>query len=154
MIREITKADIPHLKTVLDNCDLFPSEYLEPMIAPHLDLSAEGQIWFTYLIEDVPVAIAYCAPMELTNGTYNLYAIGIHNHYQHQGLGTQMMEYVENRLRTEGHRILIVETSSSVEQLPARNFYLKCGYTHEATLRDFWDEGDDKIVFWKNLKAN
>ena len=152
MIRSITYTDLPALKTVLDNCDLFPSEYLDGMTNDYFNNPETEQLWYTYEVNKDVVAIAYCAPMELTNGTYNLYAIGIHNDHQHKGIGTQMMSFIENKLSAEGHRILIVETSSSDDQQPARNFYLKNGYTHEATLRDFWDDGDDKIVFWKRLK--
>ncbi len=151
MIRNITEMDLPALKNVLDNCDLFPSEYLDDMISDYFSKPETDHIWFTYEQKNTVVAIAYCGPMELTNGTYNLYAIGIHNKYQHQGIGSQMLKYLEDKLKSEGHRILIVETSSSESQKPARNFYLKCGYTQEATLRDFWDDGDDKIVFWKRL---
>ena len=151
MIREIIKSDIPALKNVLDNCDLFPSEYLEDMLTDYFTNPETEHIWFTYEKNNSVVAIAYCAPMELTNGTYNLYAIGIHNDQQHQGIGTQMISYVEEKLKADGHRVLIVETSSSDSQEAARNFYLKCGYTNEATLRDFWDDGDDKVIFWKRL---
>ncbi len=62
------------------------------------------------------------------------------------------MKYIEDQLRANGHRILIVETSSSEDQSAARSLYLKSGYTHEATIRDFWDDGEDKIVFLKKLK--
>lgn len=78
MIRTITRSDLPALKSVLDHCDLFPSEYLEDMIEPYLQGQSED-IWFTYLSNTTVVALAYCAPMELTNGTFNLYAIGVHD---------------------------------------------------------------------------
>ena len=28
---------------------------------------------------------------------------------------------------------------------------LKRNYTQEAIIRDFWKEGDDKVIFWKKL---
>ena len=34
-----------------------------------------------------------------------------------------------------------------------REFYIKKNYTKEATLRDFWSEGDDKVIFWKKLNT-
>lgn len=151
MIRKIIKSDLPALKIVLDNCELFPSEYLKGMIADYFNNSDSEDIWLTYVLKSKVVAMAYCAPMELTNGTYNLYAIGVHNDVQRQGIGSEMMNYIEERLKTAEHRLLIIETSSSESQMPARNFYHKCNYTHEATLRDFWDDGDDKVVFWKKL---
>ncbi len=89
--------------------------------------------------------------MTFTNGTYNLYAIGVHNDYQGKGIGKKMMTYLENELKSVGHRILIVETSGTDALALTREFYDKCGYRREACIQDFWDEGNDKIVFWKKL---
>ena len=44
MIREIIKSDISSLKNVLDNCDLFPSEYLEDMLSDYLTNSETEHI--------------------------------------------------------------------------------------------------------------
>lgn len=61
------------------------------------------------------------------------------------------MTFIEDFLRMNGNRELIIDTSSTPEFDLTRAFYLKIGYTKEATIRDFWKEGDDKIVFWKKL---
>ncbi len=151
MIRSITEKDIPAIKNVLDNCDLFPAEYLDSMISAFFNGNPQHHLWLTYEIDTIPVAISFCAPMELTNGTYNLYAIGIHNQNQRKGIGSKLISEIENTLKQQKQRILIIETSSSDNQLGARNFYSKIGYTHEATISDFWDEGDDKLVFLKKL---
>ena len=34
-----------------------------------------------------------------------------------------------------------------------RRFYAQRGYTREAVIRDYWAEGDDKVIYWKSLKA-
>jgi ribosomal protein S18 acetylase RimI-like enzyme len=150
-IRPIIKADIEGLKNVLDNCELFPSEYLDDMITDYFINPDTDHIWFTVEQEGKILSIAFCAPMTFTNGTYNLYAIGVHNDYQGKGIGNKMIAYLESKLKTAGHRILIVETSSTDALALTREFYDKCGYRREAVIQDFWDEGDDKIVFWKKL---
>jgi len=150
-IRPIVQSDIPALKSVLDSIELFPSEYLDDMINDFLVNPETEDIWFTVILENKPVAIAYCAPEKLTSGTYNLYAIGVRKDLQGQGIGSQMMQYIEEQLRNQSHRILIVETSSAAGFESTRSFYLKRNYTHEATIRDFWDQGDNKVIFWKKL---
>lgn len=150
-IRPVTHADIDGLKNVLDSCGLFPSEYLDEMISDYFNNSDTHDIWFTSIDSGRPVAIGYCVPEKLTNGTYNLLAIGVSEDFQRKGIANEMMNYIERQLKSKDGRILIVETSSDDAQIGARNLYQKIGYTKEAVIRDFWNEGEDKIVFWKRL---
>ena len=150
-IRKIEKDDIGALKSVLDSIDLFPSEMLEDMMSGYFSDTDTGEFWFTYDKEGVPISLAYCAPEKLTEGTYNLLAIGIRADLQGNGIGSAMMDHIEDYLKAEGKRILLVETSGTSDFELTRAFYLKKEYTLEATIRDFWAEGDDKVIFWKKL---
>ena len=48
----------------------------------------------------------------------------------------------------------LVETSGLPEFERARAFYRKCGYEEEARIREFYNAGEDKIVFRKALRAS
>jgi ribosomal protein S18 acetylase RimI-like enzyme len=150
-IRAVEKADIIDLKIVVDSNELFPSEYLDEMINDYFNNLESQDIWFTYIDKDKPVAIGYCVPEKLTDGTYNMLAIGVAKEFQRQGIAIDMMNYIENILKKADGRILIVETSSDDAQEGARNLYKKIGYTQVATIKDFWKDGEDKIVFWKRI---
>ena len=152
-IRPIHKSDLHDLKIVLDSSELFPSELLDDMISDYFENENSSDIWFTMAVDDIPISIAYCAPERLTEGTFNLYAIAVKKEYQGKGIGKEMMDYIENRLRNAGHRILLVETSSTEEYALTREFYLKCDYTQEAIIRDFYSENESKVVFWKDLNS-
>jgi ribosomal protein S18 acetylase RimI-like enzyme len=150
-IRAKEKADIIDLKIVVDSSELFPSDYLDEMINDYFNNLESQDIWFTYIDKDKPVAIGYCVPEKLTDGTYNMLAIGVAKEFQRQGIASDMMNYIENILKKADGRILIVETSSDDAQEGARNLYKKIGYTQIATIKDFWKDGEDKIVFWKRI---
>lgn len=151
-IRPTQKTDCDDLKLVLDSCELFPSELLDEMIYDYFNNPETEDIWFTAISDEVAVAVGYCVPEKLTEGTYNLLAIGVSKDEQGKGIAKEMMHYIEQLLKDKGARILIVETSSDDAQFPARNLYNKIGYQQEAIIRDFWNEGEDKIVFWKRVK--
>lgn len=151
-IRPTQTTDCDDLKLVLDSCELFPSELLDEMIYDYFNNPETEDIWFTAISDEVPVALGYCVPEKLTEGTYNLLAIGVSKNVQGKGIAKEMMNYIEQLLKDKGARILIVETSSDDAQFPARNLYNKIGYHQEAIIRDFWNDGEDKIVFWKRVK--
>lgn len=150
-IRKTKKDDLNGLKEVLDSSELFPSELLDEMIADYFDNAETEDIWFTCLFENSPVALGYCAPEKLTEGTFNLLAIAVRKELQGKGIGHQMMSFIEALLKEDGKRILIVDTSSDDFYRLTREFYLKLGYRQEAVIKDFWADGNDKVTFWKRL---
>ena len=150
-IRKVQLQDIQGLKEVLDSSELFPSEYLDDMISGYLNNQDTTDIWFTYIDNETPIALGYCAQEKLTNGTYNLYAIAVRKELQGQGIGHKMMNFIEKLLADNGNRILIVETSSIDQYTLTRKFYNKLGYRQEAIIKDFWNDGEDKVIFSKKL---
>ena len=150
-IRPVTTADVDELKIVLDSCELFPPEYLDEMISDYFNNAETEDIWFTFLIDEKPIAIGYCIPEKLTEGTYNLLAIGVSQNAQRKGVASAMMEYIEQQLKQKKGRLLLVETSSDEAQIAARKLYQKIGYKQVAVIDDFWKDGEDKIVFLKQL---
>ncbi|MBI3219350.1 MAG: GNAT family N-acetyltransferase [Bacteroidetes bacterium] len=151
MIRLTIQQDLHALKQVIDSTGLFPSELLEGMTADFLSNPESSDKWLTKEEGGVPIGVAYYAPERLTEGTYNLYLIAVRTEDQGKGIGAEIMKYVEKKLLREGHRVLIVETSSLPEFEATRNFYKKLDYTQEATIHDFYKQGEHKIIFWKKL---
>lgn len=150
-IRMVNKSDLPELKKVLDSIELFPSEMLDDMIAEYFNYPETKDIWFTAVENNKPLSIGFCAPEKLTEGTYNLYAIGVKHNNQGKGIGSKMMSYIEKHLMEKGQRLLIVETSGSNDFRMTRKFYENLNYAKEAVIRDFWKKGDDKVIYWKKL---
>ena len=151
VIREIQPKDLKRLKEVIDSTGLFPSALLDDMTNDFFTNQDTSEIWLTKEVDNIPVAVVYCAPERMTEGTFNLYLIAIDQKFQGKGIGSEMMTYVENLLHEKGNRILIVETSSLPEFELTRKFYDNLGYSREAVIREFYQEGEDKVVFWKKL---
>ena len=149
-IRPAAKQDIETIGQIAGETDLFPPEMLDDMIAGYLDQSNQD-IWFVGELDDRVIAFGFCEPERMTEGTWNLLAIGVDPAVQGQGYGGKMMSYLEQQLSKASQRILIVETMGTPEFAETRDFYRKNGYTEEARIREFYEAGADKVVFWKHL---
>lgn len=149
-IRAIAPEDLPALKIVISANELFPAEMLDEMTADYFQNESCKDIWLTYT-QAKAVAIIYCAPERMTEGTWNLYLIAVHPDYQGQGIGTALIHHLEQILAEQEERLLLVETSSLDEFKSTQKFYQKRGYEQEAKIREFYQAGEDKIVFRKSL---
>lgn len=148
-IRPVEADDLPKLKAVIQATEMFPPDLLDDMIGGYLE-GQDKSIWLTGTAKE-PTFVAFCAPEQMTEGTWNLYLIAVHPDLQSKGYGRQIMTYLEQKLSDQGERVLIVETSGLPEFERTRKFYHQCGYTEEARIRAFYAAGEDKVVFWKSL---
>lgn len=149
--RLVEQKDLVGLKEVLDSCGLFPSEFLDEMIADYLSEEEGLEIWLTTEVNGKIVSIVYVGPEKLTNGTYNLYAMGVHEDYQRRGIARSVLEVVEDQLKDRKARLLVIDTSNSDNQLAARALYEKAGYLRESVIQEFWDVGEDKVTYTKRF---
>lgn len=148
--RALTRADLPIVATILTGTGLFPAELLPDMVAPFLSETAV-HLWLVVCEGEAVLGFAFAEPERMTDGTYNLLAIAVLPARQNRGLGKALVAAVGRRLAETGGRVLLVETSSRTEYKGTRAFYEGLGFAREARIRDFYAEGEDKIVFWKKL---
>ncbi|MDQ2812868.1 MAG: GNAT family N-acetyltransferase [Actinomycetota bacterium] len=114
---------------------------------------AAADRWLTTDTGTSIAATAYYAPERMTDGTWNLYLLAVHPDYQGQGRGAALVRHVEQDLRAAGARVLLIETSGVPGFAGQRAFYAALGYHEEARIRDFYESGDDKVIYWKALLA-
>ena len=105
-----------------------PPEMLGGMIAGYLEKTTRD-IWFVTVEGGHIVGFGYCEPERMTSGTWNLLAIGVLARRRGRGVGGAMMRYLEDRLRSAGERVLIVETMGTPAFRQTRAFYRANGYT-------------------------
>lgn len=152
-IRAMVESDLPSVKEIIDNNEMFPSEYLDEMASGYVNQQTE-ELWFVLEHEKSGViAVAFCSPERMTEGTWNLLLIAVLKKFQGEGVGSRLITFVEEQLKTLSVRVLLVETSSLPEYKRTREFYPKCGYKQVAIIPEYYDEGDDKVVFLKPLNS-
>lgn len=87
----------------------------------------------------------------ITKGTFYLYWIAISPVKQMQGFGRELVCWVESRIENMGGRLIIVETSSREVYSAARKFYEALGFQKVSSLPNYYDEGDDQLIYAKYL---
>jgi ribosomal protein S18 acetylase RimI-like enzyme len=153
LIRNITSEDTADVITLAEASGLFDADGIEQIrerLADYLD--GGDALWFA-AVDDILVGVVYCVPEPMTDGTWNILMLIVSSGRHGQGHGRALVRHVEQTLAARGARLLIVETSGVDGFERTRAFYLKCGYTEEARIRNFYTAGDDKIVFSKGLTA-
>ncbi|MGB3756857.1 MAG: GNAT family N-acetyltransferase [Rivularia sp. (in: cyanobacteria)] len=153
-IRPAKPDDTDTIMNLADAISLFEREELEElgnMLNGYFyDSLGEGHSWVV-CEDDGVVGVAYFAPEQYAQGTWNLYFIAVHPQHQGKGNGAAMLKHIEKTLSEKGDRLLLVETSGLPNFELTRKFYRKQGYEEEARIREFYKAGDDKIIFRKVL---
>lgn len=106
--------------------------------------------WFAEISGDVSGYTCF-GPIPCTSHSFDIYWIVVAESFRGLGLGKELLRKAEETIGAMGGRRIYVETASRPLYEPTRAFYRRCGYGEEATLRDFYGPGDDKIIFLKVL---
>ena len=146
-IRIATSADVDPIGRIADATELFPSEMLPDLIAGHLADEPSEDVWTVCKEDGEVVGFCYAVPEQLTEGAWNMLAIGVRPDRQGNGVGGALVAQLHRTLRAKEARILLADTSGIPAFERTRAFYAKQGYDEEARIRDFWAAGDDKVTF-------
>lgn len=87
----------------------------------------------------------------MTDGVFDLYWIAVDPKQQGHGFGQLLLRFVENEVRRQRGRMLLIETSSKESYGPTLLFYQRSGYEEISRIKDFYRIEDDKVVFCKKL---
>jgi ribosomal protein S18 acetylase RimI-like enzyme len=96
-------------------------------------------------------AYACWGPVPLTRGTYDLYWIATHPNSRGRGFGRALIAHLERKVLENGGRLLVAETSAKNSYEKTIEFYRGLGFEEASRIKDFYDVGDDRLIFVKRL---
>jgi ribosomal protein S18 acetylase RimI-like enzyme len=96
-------------------------------------------------------AYACWGPVPLTRGTYDLYWIATHPRSRGRGFGRALIACIENKIMETGGRLLVAETSAKKSYEGTIEFYRRLGFEAASHIKDFYDVGDDRLIFVKRF---
>jgi ribosomal protein S18 acetylase RimI-like enzyme len=148
------KTDKPAVMTLLHTTGMFSAaeiDVAEELIDVYLEQPAQND-YHIVVIENPERGIAgymTYGPTPLTRGAYDLYWIAVSPQEQGRGYGRKMMNWLENHLEENNGRLLIIETSSQIKYANTRSFYVNQQYRETVRIADFYQPGDDRIIYVK-----
>lgn len=90
-------------------------------------------------------------PRPLTEGTYDLYWIAVNPKIQSKGVGSKLVLYIENHIKSKGGYLVLIETSGKPSYEKERKFYEKNNYRRAVELEHFYKKNDSLVIYSKYL---
>ncbi len=154
--KKIFQSDLEQIEEIVESTGFFhPYEVkIAYEVAEEAVKKGEEESGYYFIfIEENGKIIAFASYGEIpcTKNRYDLYWIVVHNNYRNKGLGSILLAEVEKEINENGGKAIYVETSSKEKYIPTRAFYTKNNYTIEAEMKDFYEDGDNKVVFIKKF---
>lgn len=156
MIRPMKPSDRPAVLDLIKATGFFrPDEIAvaEELIDIYLD-RPDQKDYGIVVAEDGEGAVAgymTYGPTPLTLGTFDLYWMAVDPKAQGRGVGKALVLWLEDHVRREGGRLVVIETSSTEKYEPTRRFYLGLSYTEAARIPEFYGPGDGRVIYTKLL---
>jgi D-alanine-D-alanine ligase len=155
--REVLPEDLAAVRRIVLSTGLFRAQEVEvavELVQETLSRGAASGYQFLF-VERQGRTIGYACygPIACTASSFDLYWIAVEKGFQGYGIGRILISKVEEQILQEGARRLYVETSSRPDYEPTLRFYLRQGYLRQASLENFYSEGDHKLILVKELAS-
>lgn len=145
------ESDIERIREIVVSTNFFYDHEVEiavELIEQRVRFGESTGYYFVFAdVDGVPVAYSCFGHDEMTKSCFDLYWLVTHSDFRGKGIGKLLLEDTYKVARQLGCTLLIAETSGRDHYAPTRAFYISAGYTLEATIRDYYDIGDDKCIY-------
>jgi ribosomal protein S18 acetylase RimI-like enzyme len=154
-IRPIEAQDRSQLLELVRRQDNFNAQEVEvaiEVIDDTLDPAKNDYAILVAVAEGQRVVGFLCyGEIPMTDRRFDLYWVAVDPALGRQGVGRQLLARMEGDLRGQGPAKVYVDTSSTPGYDRARSFYEKNSYQAACVLHDFYRDGDDKVIYLKEL---
>ncbi|GAB4300170.1 MAG: hypothetical protein Kow0090_15630 [Myxococcota bacterium] len=151
-VTEMDKEVVRELVSGAGNFSEAETKIAVELVVERLTKGLSSDYYFIFAHLNGEVAGYTCfGPIPGTSSSHDLYWIVVKPQFRKRGLGAKLLEQTERLICKMGGKRVFVHTSSRMEYKTTRDFYERCGYRTVARLKDFYSEGDDKLVYEKGL---
>jgi GNAT superfamily N-acetyltransferase len=151
VLRPLRRADRAEIERIVRATGAFRED--EVVVAMEL-VDAEASEGYRFVVAEVEGKVAGYAcfgATPLTLGTWDLYWIAVDPGMQGKKIGRALFDAAIEAVRAEGGRMLLIETGGKASYGATREAYLAWGCREVARVPDFYERGDDKVVYARYL---
>ena len=152
---EVIAGDVSAIERIVLSTGFFRPDEIKvavELVEERLEKGLESGYEFVFAeVGDEVAAYACFGLIPCSLISYDLYWIATNKKFQNMGLGKLLLEKAEAIVRINGGKAIYIETSSKPIYNPTREFYFRNGYQLKARFEDFYDIGDDKLLFCKKV---
>lgn len=151
VIRPAQRSDVGPIQGLLQASGAFRPGEVECALELVEEYLAGDEDYRVIVAEEKGQIVGYVCygPTPLAAGVFDLYWIAAHP--PRRGVGAQLLEHVEQRVREQGGRMVVIETASQTLYEGAQRFYQARGYQLVTRIEDFYSVGDAKLVYLKRF---
>jgi ribosomal protein S18 acetylase RimI-like enzyme len=152
---EVRASDKAQIHQLVQDSGFFSPEELRiavELVEERLSDGTESGYFFLFAEHSDGIIGYTCfGPVPDTTNSYDIYWIVVHNDFRHLGIGKSLIALTEDLIEQRGGRHIYIDTSSRNQYKSTRMFYTRCGYRKDAFVKDFYNPGDSKITYVKDI---
>lgn len=150
---DVVEGDFVGIIRVARETKTFPEfeiEFLQKLLNESL---GDESYHFLILRDESGEVLAFACVNEImyTNKRFELQWIFVAPELRGSGIAQELLAAVEEIVRKQGGNRLYVETSNIEDYNSARAFYEKSDFELQASLSEYYDLGDHKLIYCKIL---
>lgn len=158
-IRRVLPGDREAIRSMIEGTRAFQPhevevamELVDSALAKRDPGEEDYHAWVLAEEDGTVVSYACFGKNPMTAATWDLYWLATRPDRMGKGYGRTIVRFVEDEVRRRGGRLLVIETSSKESYGGTRVFYDRIGCTLAAQIPDYYDRGDDKLVYLIRLE--
>jgi GNAT superfamily N-acetyltransferase len=149
------KNDVTRIREIVESSGFFydfEADVAVELVEERLTEGESSGYFFVFAeVADVTVAYSCIGHVEMTKSCFDLYWIATHHDFRGKGIGKKLLDETYRQAKKRGCTMMIAETSGREKYAPTRAFYDSAKFVLEATIRDYYDKGDDKLIYIKRF---
>jgi len=148
-------SDMDHVESIVRSTGFFREDEIVvaiELVDERLKKGSESGYEFIFAeVDGDTVGYSCYGLIPCTIHSFDLYWIATHKDFMNRGIGKMLLQETEKEIQGLGGKAIYAETSSKQLYAPTRAFYEKNDFRIKGYFENFYDEGDDKVVYMKEV---